>query len=109
MEDQKLRSKAQELTPWLSPAGAWAFSLGTSIGWGSFVITSNMYLSQAGPFGSAFGMLLGALIMLVISRNYYYLIRLDPDAGGVYTYTTRAFGADYGFLTAWFLGLTYID
>ena len=43
------------LTPYLSPAGAWAVAIGTSIGWGSLVVTSNTYLLQAGPFGSAIG------------------------------------------------------
>ena len=55
---------------------AWAFSLGTSIGWGSLVITCSTYLSQAGPEGSVLGMLLGTAIMLVISRNFFYLL---PD------------------------------
>lgn len=29
----------------LSPLAAWAFSIGTSIGWGSLVVTSNTYLA----------------------------------------------------------------
>ena len=97
----------QGLSPYLSPAAAWAFALGTSIGWGSLVITSNTYLSQAGPLGSTLGMVVGAVIMLVISRNYHYMITSYPDAGGAYTYAKEAIGYDYGFLTAWFLSLTY--
>ena len=88
--------------------GAWAFALGTAIGWGSLVVTSNSYLLQAGPWGSIIGLLIGALIMLVIARNYHYLINCFPDAGGAYTYSKELFGHDYGFLTAWFLGLTYV-
>ena len=97
-----------KLGEYLSPAGAWAFALGTSIGWGSFVITSNTYLLGAGPAGSVLGMLVGAVVMLVIARNYHYLMNRHPDAGGAYSYATHAFGHDYGFLTAWFLGLTYL-
>ena len=101
-------SARSELTAFMSPLGAWALSLGTSIGWGSFVVTSNMYLSQAGPLGSALGMFVGAAIMLVIARNYHYMMNRYPDAGGVYSYAKHAFGHDHGFLVAWFLALTYI-
>lgn len=97
-----------KLGAYLSPWGALSLSIGTSIGWGSFVITSNTYLSQAGPFGSVAGMIVGMLIMLIISVNYHYMMNAYPDAGGVYTYTSRVFDHDYGFLTAWFLCLTYI-
>lgn len=96
------------LTPYLSPAGAWAVTLGTSIGWGSLVVTSNTYLLQAGPFGSAIGTILGAIIMLVIGRNYHYMINCYPDAGGAYAYSKHAFSYDHGFITGWFLALTYL-
>ena len=91
----------------MSPAAAWAFSVGTSVGWGSLVVTSNTYLVQAGPMGSVLGLLIGALVMLVIGRNYAYLMRCYPDAGGAYVYTREIFGYDPGFLTAWFLAMTY--
>lgn len=96
------------LKPFLTPVGAWAFSLGTAIGWGSLVVTSNTYLLQAGPLGSVIGLAVGALIMLVVARNYHYLINCFPDSGGAYAYTREVFGYDHGFLTAWFLGLTYL-
>ena len=96
------------LGPYLSSAQAWALALGTSIGWGSMVVTSNTYLSQAGPLGSVLGMLLGAVIMLIISRCYHYMANSIPDAGGAYAYTKETFGYDHGFLSAWFLALTYI-
>ncbi len=95
------------LTPHLSPVSAWAFSLGTSIGWGSLVVTSNTYLAQAGPAGSVAGLLIGAVIMLIMSSNFAYLMDCYPGAGGGYLYCRNIFGYDYGFLTAWFLGLTY--
>lgn len=92
----------------ISPAAALAFALGTSIGWGSLVVTSNTYLSQAGPLGSTLGLLIGGLIMLVIARNYHYMVNCYPDAGGSYAFARDTFGYDYGFLTAWFLMLTYL-
>ena len=97
-----------QLTKHLSTAGAWAFAIGTSIGWGSLVVTNNAYLGQAGPLGSVLGMIAGAVIMLVISRNYAYLMNAYPDAGGSYAYAKEVFGYDHGFLTAWFLALTYL-
>lgn len=97
-----------QLVRHLSPAGVWAFAIGTSIGWGSLVVTNNAYLGQAGPLGSVLGMLVGAAIMLVISRNYAYLMNAYPEAGGAYTYAKEVFGYDHGFLTAWFLTITYL-
>ena len=98
----------KKLTPYLSRTGAWALALGTSVGWGSLVITANTYLSQAGPLGSVLGLMIGAVIMIVISRCYHYLMNCFPDCGGAYSYARDAFGYDQGFLVAWFLMLTYL-
>ena len=40
--------------------GAFALSVGTSIGWGSFVVTGNNYLSNAGLLGSIIGIVIAA-------------------------------------------------
>ena len=98
----------QALSPYLSPAAAWSLALGTSIGWGSLVVTGSTYLAEAGPMGSVLGMVIGAVIMIVISRNYYYMMTCIPEAGGAYAYSRDTFGYDHGFLTAWFLALTYL-
>ena len=100
--------KTGTLTKNLSPLGAWAFAIGTSIGWGSLVVTNKSYLGQAGPIGSLIGMVVGAIVMLIISKNYAYLMNAYPDSGGAYTYSREVFGHDHGFLTAWFLALTYL-
>ena len=92
----------------LSPMGAWAFSIGTSIGWGSLVVTANTYLVQAGPLGSVLGLVIGALIMLMIGWNYAYMMQCYPEAGGAYSFTREVFGYDQAFLTAWFLAMTYL-
>ena len=92
----------------LSPVGAISFSLGTSIGWGSLVVTSNTYLMQAGPLGSTLGMIVGGCVMLLIAYCYSYLMSVYPDAGGAYAYSREVFGHDHGFLTAWFLSLVYL-
>lgn len=97
-----------KLTPYLSPAAAWALSLGTSIGWGSLFITGNTYLPQAGPAGSIIGMVIGAVIMIIMARNYHYMMNIYPDSGGAYTFAKKSFGYDHGFLCSWFLALTYL-
>ena len=94
--------------PYLTALGAWAFAFGCSVGWGSFVMPGNTFLPIAGPVGSALGLGLGAVVMLVIAANYHFLMNRYPDEGGTYTYTKRSFGYDHGFLSAWFLILTYI-
>ena len=98
----------RRLYPYLSPLGAWALSIGTAIGWGSFVVTGNDYLLKAGPLGSVIAILLGMVAMLVIARSYHYLINIFPDAGGAYTFSKEVFGYDWGFMTSWFLILTYL-
>lgn len=102
------KPQKRKLAPYLSPLGVWALALGTSIGWGSLVVTANNYLLNAGPWGSIAGLLVGAVVMVVIARNYHYMINCFPDAGGAYTYSKAVFGHDQGFATAWFLVLTYI-
>ena len=92
----------------LSMPAVWAFSIGTSIGWGSLVVTCSTYLAQAGPLGSTLGLVVGAIIMLVISMNYSYMIRSFPESGGAYSFTREQFGYDYGFIAAWFLSMTYL-
>ena len=103
------KERKEGLAPYLSPLGAWSLAVGTAIGWGSFVFSSNFYLQQAGPLGSVLGMLAGMAVMLFISRNYHLLMNLFPDSGGVYTYIKHVFGYDRAFLSAWFLSLTYLS
>ena len=93
---------------YLSLAGAWALAFGCSVGWGAFVMPGTTFLPVAGPLGTAVGLGLGALVMMILGANYHYLMNRYPDGGGVYTYTKKCFGYDHGFLSAWFLILTYI-
>ncbi len=73
-----------------------------------FLIESFLLSIFGGVIGVVLGLLIGAVCMLVISRNYHYMMNCYPDAGGVYAFTKETFGYDYGFLTAWFLALTYL-
>ncbi len=97
----------RRLTQYLSPVSVWALSFGCAVGWGAFVMPGTTFLPAAGPLGSALGIGLGALVMLIIGVNYHYLMNKYPDAGGTLTYASKVFGYDHGFLCSWFLVLVY--
>ncbi|MBE5957944.1 MAG: amino acid permease [Lachnospiraceae bacterium] len=100
--------KNRQLLPYISPIGAWALSVGATIGWGLVVVLINNYLSVAGPVGSIIGLIIGFFVMLIISFNYYYLMKDSKESGGSYSYIKEYFDYDHGFLIAWFIMLTYL-
>ena len=104
----RTESKGEGLRPGFSPLGIWAFSIGTSIGWGSFIVTCNTYLQKSGVLGTVFGLLLGMAVILVITWNLQYMITHGPSAGGIYTFEKKVGGKDLGFLALWFVLLTYL-
>ena len=92
----------------VSALGALGLSIGTAIGWGSFVVTGSSFLSKAGPLGSIIGIIIGMLIMLVLAYNYHYMMNKYPDSnGGIYTFAKNTLGGDHAFLVSWFLIITY--
>ncbi len=101
------QTNGHSLSSYLSPAGAWSFALGTSIGWGSLVITSQTYLANAGPAGSIVGIVLGMGVMFIIATCYRFLMVRHEGAGGIYAYARDTFGYDHGTLIAWFMLLIY--
>ena len=101
--------KVNEPEKFMTPVMAAAFAVGTSVGWGSLVVTSNTYLRQAGPLGSTLGLLIGAAIMLLVCRNYHYVANKYPDSSGIFSYTKNIFGYDCAFLISWFVFLLYIS
>ena len=66
-------NKERTLQKHLSPAVAWAFAVGTAIGWGSLVVTANTYLAQAGPMGSVLGLVLGAYMRPALEKLVQFL------------------------------------
>ena len=78
------------------------------VGWGVFAMPGNSFLPIAGPAGTVIAMVLSTAIILVIARNFAYLMNRFPGTGGVYTYTREAFGRDHAFLSSWFLSLSYL-
>ena len=73
----------------LSSLGAFTLSLGSAIGWGSFMLTNTEYLKSSGPIGSIIGLLIGMLIMSVLAFNYHCMINKYPENGGLYTYIKK--------------------
>ena len=108
-ESSTAAKQESELQPYLSPLAVWALSVGSAIGWGSLVVTSSSYLSQAGPLGSILGLLIGFVMMLMVSSHYHFLANRYPGPGGLYHYVKNIFGYDRAFLIAWFMFLIYIS
>ena len=96
------------MQPYLSPLAVWALSVGTAIGWGSLVVTSETYLTRGGPMGSILGLLIGFAMMLMVASHYHFLANRYPGTGGLYNYVKYIFGYDRAFLVGWFLFLVYI-
>ncbi|MDO4804100.1 MAG: amino acid permease [Lachnospiraceae bacterium] len=107
MEGKKADSP-KALQSGFTPPGMWAFSIGTSIGWGSFIVTCSAYLQKSGVLGTVFGMLAGMAVILVIAWNLQYMIQNTQNAGGLYVFEKRVGGKDLGFLAFWFIMLTYL-
>ena len=92
----------------ISILGAFALSIGTAIGWGSFVVTGSSFVSKAGPIGSIIGLIIGMIIMMVVAYNYHYMMNKYPDTnGGIYSFAKYTIGSDHAFLVSWFLIITY--
>ena len=89
---------ASRLEKYLSPLNVWALSFGCAVGGGAFTMPGTTLIPLAGPLGTAIGLFIGAIAMLIIGMNYCYLMKKFPDAGGAFTYTKNFFGYDHGFL-----------
>ena len=91
----------------MRPLDVWALALGAIIGWGCFVLPGTAFLPKAGPLGTALGMFIGALLIIVIAISYGYLIRNFPLSGGEFIYTKEAIGKRNAFICGWSMILAY--
>lgn len=91
----------------MRPIDVWGLALGAIIGWGCFVLPGTAFLPKAGPAGTAAGMLIGALLIIVIAVSYGYLIRKFPISGGEFVYTKEAIGKRNAFVCGWAMILAY--
>ena len=97
-----------EFGAYLAPIAVLALSFGYAVGWGAFVMPGKVFLPSAGPAGTVIAILLGAAAMTVFAFNYHRMVQRFPGPGGAFTFATKAFGSDHGFLLSWFLWLTYV-
>ena len=93
----------------LSPLNVWALALGCIIGWGAFIMPGEIFLVKAGPLGMALAMVAATIILVIISINYYYMIKRYPVAGGEFIYVNAMFGKKNAFICSWFLALCYLS
>ena len=91
----------------MRPIDVWGLALGAIIGWGCFVLPGSAFLPKAGPAGTAAGMLIGALLIIVIALSYGYMIRKFPVSGGEFIYAKEAIGKRNAFVCGWGMILAY--
>ena len=102
-----MSDKRVKLKKVMRPIDVWGLALGAIIGWGCFVLPGTAFLPKAGPAGTAAGMLIGALLIIVIAVSYGYLIRKFPISGGEFVYTKEAIGKRNAFVCGWAMILAY--
>lgn len=102
-----MANKRAKLHKVMRPLDVWGLALGAIIGWGCFVLPGTAFLPKAGPGGTAAGMLIGALLIIVIAVSYGYLIRKFPISGGEFIYTKEAIGKRNAFVCGWAMILAY--
>ena len=102
-----MSEKRVKLRKVMSPVDVWGLALGAIIGWGCFVLPGTTFLPKAGPAGTAVGMLIGALLIIVIAISYGYLIKNYPISGGEFVYTKEAIGKRNAFVCGWAMILAY--
>jgi len=100
--------KREKLERTFKPHWVWAIALGSSIGWGCFILPAE-WMGMAGPLGAVIGMFIGALLMMVIAVSYGYMIEKHPVSGGEFAYAYKGFGQKHAFVCGWFLALGYIS
>lgn len=102
-----MSDKNAKLQKVMRPIDVWGLALGAIIGWGCFVLPGTTFLPKAGPAGTAAGMLIGALLIIVIAISYGYLIRTFPLSGGEFVYTKETIGKRNAFVCGWAMILAY--
>lgn len=85
-----------------------SLAVGSIVGWGAFILPGDLFLSKIGLVNSILGLIIGALIIIIIERNYSYLIKKMPFSGGEFLFTKQTFGEYHSFICGWFLSLAYI-
>lgn len=85
-----------------------ALAVGSIIGWGAFILPGDLFLTKIGFLNSIIGLFIGGIIIIIIERNYSYLIKKIPFSGGEFLFTKKVLGKKNSFVCGWFLSLAYI-
>lgn len=107
MSNQK-QNESGELRRQLNPLSVWAIAFGCIIGWGSFINPGKKFLPNSGVAGTAIAMACGALVMIIISLSYAYMVPKYPKAGGEFTFAKACFGNTSAYICGWFLVAAYL-
>ncbi|ARD48240.1 APC family permease [Sporosarcina sp. P33] len=106
--DQESDNARRKLSKTLKPSWVFAIALGSSVGWGAFILPGD-WIQSSGPLGAVIGLGIGALIMMIIASSYGVMIKKFPVSGGGFTYAFVAAGKMWAFICGWFLSLGYIS
>ncbi|ARK21612.1 APC family permease [Sporosarcina ureae] len=106
--DQGSENARRKLNKTLKPSWVFAIALGSSVGWGAFILPGD-WIRSSGPLGAIIGLGIGALVMMIIASSYGVMIKKFPVSGGGFTYAFIAAGKVWAFICGWFLSLGYIS
>ena len=84
-----------------------SIAIGSIIGTGAFLLPGDLFLSKIGFLNTIIGITLGAFLVLGIEKNYSFLIRRFPKAGGEYLFAKKIIGKRHAFVCGWLLVLSY--
>lgn len=99
----------QQFKKKLNPMDVWAIAFGCIIGWGAFINPGEKFLPNSGVLGTAIAIAIGAIIMIIISFSYAYMIRKHPKAGGEFIFAKQCFGRIPAYICGWFLIAAYLS
>lgn len=99
----------QQFKKKLNPMDVWAIAFGCIIGWGAFINPGEKFLPNSGVLGTAIAIAIGAIIMIIISFSYAYMIKKHPKAGGEFIFAKQCFGRIPAYICGWFLIAAYLS
>jgi amino acid transporter len=85
-----------------------SIAFGAIIGWGVFTLTADWF-EMSGPWGTFIAAYIGMLMILPIALSYALLIPYIPEAGGEYKWAYKSLGGIHGFITGWWLYVSYVS
>jgi amino acid transporter len=85
-----------------------SIAFGAIIGWGVFTLTADWF-EMSGPWGTFIAAYIGMLMILPIASSYVLLIPYIPEAGGEYKWAYKSLGGIHGFITGWWLYVSYVS